>query len=281
MTRTATTAAAGRRGQRPPWLLVPPALIGVAFLVLPTVALLVRAPWSHLASIYSHADAADGIDVAGAIRLSVIASLVSTAVAVVLGVPLAWLLARVRFPGRGLIRGAVTMPLVLPPVVGGLALLLAFGRRGIVGSTLDSAFGLSLSFTPTAVVLAQTFVAMPFLVVTLEGAFRSADLGLEEAAATLGARRTRVFTHVTLPLVVPSLISGMVLCWARALGEFGATMLFAGNVMDRTQTAPTGVLTAFQSSPEDAVALSLPMMLIAIVVLVALRERWLRGMGTA
>jgi molybdate transport system permease protein len=201
-------------------------------------------------------------------------------VAAVLGVPLAWLLARVRFPGRGLLRGAVTMPLVLPPVVGGLALLLAFGRRGLVGTWLYDTFGWSLSFTPTAVVLAQTFVAMPFLVVTLEGAFRSADVGLEEAAATLGARRTRVFTHVTLPLAVPSLISGMVLCWARALGEFGATMLFAGNVMDYTQTAPTGVLTAFQSSPEDAVALSLPMMLIAIVVLVALRERWLRGVAS-
>jgi molybdate transport system permease protein len=269
-----------RRGQRPPLLLIPPALIGVAFLVLPTLALLVRAPWSDLVSIYSHADTADGIDVAAAVRLSVLASLVTTGVAVVLGVPLAWLLARVRFPGRGLLRGAVTMPLVLPPVVGGLALLLAFGRRGLVGTWLDDTFGLSLSFTPTAVVLAQTFVAMPFLVVTLEGAFRSADAGLEEAAATLGARRTRVFTRVTLPLAVPSLISGMVLCWARALGEFGATMLFAGNVMDYTQTAPTGVLTAFQSSPQDAVALSLPMMLIAIVVLVALRERWLRGVAS-
>jgi molybdate transport system permease protein len=269
-----------RRGQRPPLLLIPPALVGVAFLVLPTLALLVRAPWSDLVSIYSHADTADGIDVAAAVRLSVLASLVTTGVAVVLGVPLAWLLARVRFPGRGLLRGAVTMPLVLPPVVGGLALLLAFGRRGLVGSWLDDTFGLSLSFTPTAVVLAQTFVAMPFLVVTLEGAFRSADAGLEEAAATLGARRTRVFTRVTLPLAVPSLISGMVLCWARALGEFGATMLFAGNVMDYTQTAPTGVLTAFQSSPQDAVALSLPMMLIAIVVLVALRERWLRGVAS-
>jgi molybdate transport system permease protein len=269
-----------RRSQRPPLLLVPPALVGVAFLVLPTVALLVRAPWSHLVSIYSHADSADGIDVAAAVRLSVLASLVTTGVAAVLGVPLAWLLARVRFPGRGLLRGAVTMPLVLPPVVGGLALLLAFGRRGLVGTWLYDTFGWSLSFTPTAVVLAQTFVAMPFLVVTLEGAFRSADVGLEEAAATLGARHTRVFTHVTLPLAVPSLISGMVLCWARALGEFGATMLFAGNVMDYTQTAPTGVLTAFQSSPEDAVALSLPMMLIAIVVLVALRERWLRGVAS-
>lgn len=125
--------------------------------------------------------------------------------------------------------------------------------------------------------LAQTFVAMPFLVVTVEGAFRTSDRGLEEAAATLGARRGRVFARVTLPLILPSLAAGMVLCWARALGEFGATVLFAGNVMHHTQTAPTGVLTAFQSSPEEAIALSLPLMLIAVVVLVLLRDRWLRG----
>ena len=266
-----------RTAGRPPWLLVPPALLAVLFLALPTVALLVRAPWSQLGHIYSHADTADGIDVAAAIRLSVVASLVATAVAVVLGVPLAWLLARLSFPGRGLVRALVTMPLVMPPVVGGLALLLAFGRRGVVGRWLFDWTGTSLSFTPTAVVIAQTFVAMPFLVVTLEGAFRSSNRGLEEAAATLGAGRTRVFTHVTFPLVLPSLLAGMVLCWARALGEFGATMLFAGNVMGRTQTAPTGVLTAFQSSPGEAVALSLPMMLIAVVVLLLLRDKWLQG----
>jgi len=267
-------------GTRPPWLLVPPALIGVLFLLLPTLALLVRAPWSGLAHNYSHADTTDGVDVGAALRLSVICSLLATAVAVVLGVPLAWVLARTRFPGRSLVRAVVTMPLVLPPVVGGLALLLGFGRRGVFGRFLDDWFGITLSFTPAAVVIAQAFVAMPFLVVTLEGAFRSSNLGLEEAAATLGARRTRVFTHVTLPLVVPSLIAGVVLCWARALGEFGATVLFAGNVMRRTQTAPTGVLTAFQASPDEAVALSLPLMLIAVVVLVALRDRWLRTAGS-
>ncbi|UDY23334.1 ABC transporter permease [Nocardioides sp. Kera G14] len=263
---------------RPPWMLLPPALLAALVLVLPTVALLIRAPWADLPTIYGHADSADGVDVGAAVRLSLIAAAITTAIAAVLGAPLAWLLARISFPGRGLLRAAVTLPMVLPPVVGGLSLLLAFGRRGVFGQWLDQWFGMSLAFTPAAVVLAQLFVAMPFLVVTLEGAFRVGDRVHEEAAATLGASRMQVFLRVTVPMALPSLGAGMVLCWSRALGEFGATVLFAGNVIDHTQTAPTGVLTAFQSSPEEAIALSLPMILIAVVVLVALRDRWLRAL---
>ena len=142
----------------------------------------------------------------------------ATVISVVIGVPLAWVLARSNFPGQRLVRALVTLPLVLPPVVGGVALLLAFGRRGFVGRYLDEWFGLTIPFTPLAVVLAETFVAMPFLIVTVEGALRSADQGFEQAAATLGASRMTVFRRVTVPLIAPSLIAGAVLCWARRFG---------------------------------------------------------------
>jgi molybdate transport system permease protein len=266
---------------RAPALVVPPAAIGALFLLLPTLGLLVRAPWSRLGHIYAHANAADGVDVRAALLLSLETSLFATAASLVFGVPLAWLLARVRLPGMGLVRAVVMMPLVLPPVVGGLALFLALGRNGILGRHLYDWFGLQLSFSVAGVVLAQTFVAMPFLVVTLEGAFRTSDRGLEEAASTLGASRSRIFTRVTLPLVVPSLVAGTVLCWARALGEFGATVLFGGNVIDRTQTGPTAVLTAFTNNVNDAVALSLPLMLVSVVILGALRDKWLRPIASS
>ena len=253
-----------------PLVLVPPAVVGVLFLLLPTLALLIRAPWSALGAIYRHND------VATALRISVVTSLQALALSLVFGVPLAWVLARARFRGIALLRALVTVPLVLPPVVGGVALFLALGRKGVVGRYLDEWFGLTLPFTQHGVVLAETFVAMPFLVVTLEGAFRIADRGLEEAAATLGASRARIFARVTMPLVVPSLVAGSVLCWARALGEFGATVLFGGNVPGSTQTMPTLVLTAFQNQPQDAVALSLPLLLLALVILGALRDKWLR-----
>lgn len=269
------------RASRPPWLVLPPAVIGVAFLVLPTVGLLIRAPWSGLARIYSRSDQASQVDVGAALSLSVVTSLVATAASIVLGVPIAWVLARTRWPGLSLLRAAVTMPLVLPPVVGGLALLLTLGRNGVLGQYLSDWFGVTIPFTRPAIVLAQTFVAMPFLVVTVEGAFRTSDRGLEEAAATLGAGRSRTFLHVTLPLIVPSLAAGTVLCWARALGEFGATIIFAGSVMHRTQTGPSAIWQGFQASTEDAVALSLPMMLIAIVVLTLLRDKWLRPGASA
>jgi molybdate transport system permease protein len=264
-----------RAGARTPRLLVPPAAVGVVFLVLPTLALLVRAPWSSLARIYR------SNDVVSAMRLSLETSLQALLVSLLLGVPLAWLLARGSFPGLSAVRALVTVPLVLPPVVGGVALFLALGRTGIVGRYLYDWFGMTVPFTQQAVVLAEAFVAMPFLVVTVEGAFRTADRGLEEAAATLGARRLRVFGRVTLPLVLPSLVAGAVLCWARALGEFGATVLFGGNIAGITQTMPTLVLSAFNNRPEDAVALSLPLMLVALVILGVLRDQWLRPAASA
>jgi molybdate transport system permease protein len=271
-----TRTRGGKIGSRTPWAVVPLAVLGLLFLLLPTLGLLIRAPWSGLGHIYTHADKADGVDVGAALWLSVRTSLLATAVSVLVGVPLAWVLARVRIPGMGVARAVVTMPLVLPPVVGGVALFLALGRTGFVGRYLYDWFGIQLPFSSYGVVIAQTFVAMPFLVITVEGALRTSDQRLEEAAATLGASRARVFSRVTVPLILPSLLAGAVLCWARAIGEFGATVLFGGNVIDRTQTGPTAVLTAFSSSPGDAVALSLPLMLIAVVVLVGLRDSWLR-----
>jgi molybdate transport system permease protein len=178
--------------------------------------------------------------------------------------------------GVGVLRALVTLPLVLPPVVGGVALLLALGRRGIVGQYLDQWFGVTLPFTTPGVIVAETFVAMPFLIITMEGAFRSADRGLEEAAATLGASRLDVFRRVTLPLVLPSLVAGSVLSWARALGEFGATITFAGNLPGVTQTMPLQVYIALEHDPPAAIALSLVLLGVSVIVLAGLRNRWLR-----
>ena len=253
-----------------PLLLVPPAAIGAAFLLLPTIALLIRAPWSGLRALYA------GSDVSSALTLSLQTATASTVVSLLFGVPLAWMLARLRFGGLGLIRAAVTMPLVLPPVVGGVALFLALGRLGVVGRYLDQWFGFTLPFTRYGVIAAETFVAMPFLVITAEGAFRAADRGLEEAAATLGASRLSVFRRITVPGIAPSLVAGTVLCWARALGEFGATITFNGSLKGTTEVMPTLISKALDHSPEQAEALSLILMAIALVILVALREQWLR-----
>lgn len=258
-----------RRAHRLPVTLLLPALLGLAFLVLPLVGLLVRAPWSTLS------DQLTSPQVWEALRLSLVCATAATAVSMVLGVPLAWLLARTELPGRRLIRALVTLPLVLPPVVGGVALLLVLGRRGIVGSWLDSAFGLTLPFTTTGVVIAEAFVAMPFLVISVEGALRAADPRYEEAAATLGASRLTTFRRVTLPLIAPGIGAGAVLAWARALGEFGATITFAGNFPGRTQTMPLAVYLAMESDPEAAIALSLVLLVVSIAVLAGLRERWM------
>jgi molybdate transport system permease protein len=212
-----------------------------------------------------------------ALRLSVETATIAAAVSVVLGVPMAWLLARLRFPGLGLLRALVTLPLVLPPVVGGLALLLALGRNGVLGRVLDRWFGVTLPFTTAGVVLAETFVAMPFLVVAVEGALRSADRDLEEAAATLRATPMQTFWRVTIPQIAPSLAAGAVLCWARALGEFGATITFAGNFPGTTQTMPLAVYTALETDPDAAIALSLILLLVAVAVLAGLRDRWRAG----
>ena len=210
-------------------------------------------------------------------RLSLITSTLATLVSLVLGVPLAWALARITFPGRSVVRAFVTVPLVLPPVVGGVALFLAFGRRGLIGGPIYDATGWSLPFTSAAVVVAETFVAMPFLVVTVEGALRAADIRYEEAAATLGAGRLAVLRRVTLPMVLPSVAAGAVLCWARALGEFGATITFAGNLPGRTQTLPLAVYLELEQDPEAAFALSLVLLAASVIVLVVLRGKWLPG----
>jgi molybdate transport system permease protein len=201
----------------------------------------------------------------------------ATAVSTLLGVPLAWVLARVEFRGKSVVRGLVLLPLVIPPVVGGAALLFALGRRGVIGEALYESTGLLLPFSTWGVVVAVTFVAMPFLVITVEGALRNLDPRFEAAAASLGAGRWTVMRRVTFPMIAPSLASGLVLTWARALGEFGATVTFAGNLPGRTQTLPLAVFVGLESDRDAAVALSLVMVAIALVVLVALRDRWWRA----
>jgi len=258
-----------RRERAPIWIAIL-AAIGAAFFVVPLVGLVVRTPWGDaLQSLTS-------TDTLQALKLSLIASLSSTALSLVLGVPLAWVYARIDFPGRTLLRALTTLPMVLPPVVGGIALLLAFGRRGLLGSWLDAAFGITLPFTTAGVVFAETFVAMPFLVLTVEAGLRSMDRRYEDAARTLGARRWTVFTRVTLPLIAPSLFAGAVLCWARALGEFGATITFAGNFPGVTQTMPLAVYLLLETNhPEGSFILSLLLLLVSLAVLVGLRHRWL------
>jgi molybdate transport system permease protein len=271
----ARRAARGGAPRSAPLPLLVPALIAVAFLVLPLIGLLIRAPWDHLGAALSGSDATQ------ALVLSLWTATTATALSLVIGVPLAWVLARTTFWGQRLVRALVTLPLVLPPVVGGVALLLAFGRTGFVGRLLDSWFGITIPFTPIAVVMAETFVAMPFLIITVEGALRSADQGFEEAAATLGAKRMTVFRRVTVPLVAPSLAAGAVLCWARALGEFGATITFAGSFPGQTETMPIAVYFALEGDPDAAFALSLVLLAVSIAVLVSLRDHWLRGGSVA
>ena len=261
--------AARRVRSRPPWPAAVAAGVAALFFVLPLAGLLWRAPWgdaaAHLASPA----------VRTALRLSLVTSLAATTVSLVLGVPLAWVLARSDFPGRRALRALTTLPMVLPPVVGGVALFLAFGRRGLAGRWLDDAFGITLPFTTAGAVLAEAFVAMPFLVITAEAAFRTLDRRYEDAARTLGASRATVFRRVTLPLAGPAIGAGTVLCWARALGEFGATITFAGNFPGTTQTMPISVYVALQSDPEQAIVLSLVLLAVSLAVLVGLRDRWL------
>ncbi|MEU0493289.1 ABC transporter permease [Nocardiopsis sp. NPDC006139] len=273
MTRgSARTGPALRaRSGRPPWPLVLPALAGVAFLVLPLLGLVVRAPWHDMGRRVTEPE------VLAALWLSLSTATVATALCLVLGVPLAWLLARTDFPGRRIVRALVTVPLVIPPVVGGVALLLVLGRNGLLGRYLDAWFGITIPFTSAAVVLAQVFVAMPFLVISVEGALRGADRRYEEAAATLGAGRVTVFTRVTLPMVLPGIGAGAILCWARALGEFGATITFAGNFPGTTQTMPLAVYMAMQRDPEAAIVLSLVLLLVSLAVLATLREKWVNA----
>ncbi len=252
-----------------PLLIVILASAGAAFFVIPLLGLLLRTPWT------SAWHELGSPEVLAALRLSLLASFSATAIALILGVPLAWTFARITFPGRSAMRALTVLPMVLPPVVGGVALLLAFGRRGLVGGWLATTFGIHLPFTTAGAIMAETFVAMPFLVITVEAGLRSMDIRFEDAARTLGASRWTVLWRVTLPLVRPSLIAGAVLCWARALGEFGATITFAGNFPGRTQTMPLAVYLALESNPDAAIVLSLVLLAVSLAVLVGLRDRWL------
>jgi molybdate transport system permease protein len=236
----------------------------------PLIGLLQRASWSSLGrDLTSH-------DALTALRLSLETSLGALAVSIALGVPLAWVLARHRFTGRSLVRALVTLPMVLPPVVGGIALLYAFGRRGFAGHVLYELTGWRFVFNTSGAILAETFVSMPFLIVTVEAAFRTLDRRAEEAASTLGASPAYRFRRVTLPAVAPALAAGAALTWARALGEFGATITFAGNLPGVTQTTPLLVYLDIESGNEStAIALSLILLVVSLAVLVGLRDRWL------
>jgi molybdate transport system permease protein len=265
-----------RTRQGVPLLAVALAVVAVAFFVLPLVGLLKRAPWGSIWDDLTTQQARD------AIRLSIECSLWATLLSVVLGVPLAWVLARTQFHGRSLVRALVVLPMVLPPVVGGVALLFTFQRNGgLLGELLYEWFGIQLTFSTAGAVLAETFVAMPFLVITVEAGLRTMDRRYEDAAASLGAGRWTVFRRVTLPLIAPALYAGAALAWARALGEFGATITFAGNIQGRTQTVPLAVYLFLESDQGVAIALSLVLLAVSVIVLVALRDHWFGGLRDA
>ncbi len=252
----------------PPWPVAVLAGAGVILFALPLIGLAARAPWTGL---WTHLSSRFVVDAA---VLSVVSSIAAAAVAAVVGVPLAWVLARVDFRGRSVIRALVTLPMVLPPVVGGAALLFALGRRGVVGGPLHDATGLLLPFSIWGVILANAFVATPFVILTVEGALRNLDQRYEAAAASLGASRLRVLARVTLPMIGPALGVAVVVAWARALGEFGATVTFAGNLGGRTQTLPLAVFVALEGDRDAAVAISLVLVALSLGLLIGLRDRW-------
>jgi molybdate transport system permease protein len=244
--------------------------IGLAVLVvLPLVALAMRAPWSDAVGLLAEPRNRR------ALQLSLEVSLWALALSVVLGFPIAWLLARADLPGRSFLRALVTLPMVVPPVVGGVALLVAFGRRGLIGQWLDRWFDVQLAYTTTAAVLAATFVSLPFFVITVEAALRGIDRRYEDAARTLGASPLTVLRRVTLPSIRGALGAGSALAWARALGEFGATITFAGSFDGRTQTMPLAINRALEQDVRAAIMLSLVLLAVSVTVLASLRDRWL------
>ena len=257
----------GLRGA--PRSVVAVAATAVLLLALPVLALVQRAPWSELTSLLTRREVVDALGV------SLVVSLLAAAIVLVLGTPLAWMLARVDLPLRRLVRALVLLPMVLPPVVGGTALLFALGRRGLFGQWLDRWFDLTLPFTTAGAVVAATFVALPFYVVTVEGALRTSSEDLEQVASTLGAGPVAVLRRITLPRLLPAMGAGLALAWARALGEFGATITFAGNLPGRTRTLPLATFQALESDPEAAIALSLVLLTVSLAVLVPTRDRWL------
>ena len=267
---TRTVGRQRSRTRRPPAVAIALAAVAVTFFALPILGLLRRAEWSGFWEVLSDPVTRD------ALRVSIVCSIGATVLATVFGIPLAWVLARMEFPGRRIARAIVILPMIVPPVVGGVALFLAFGRRGIVGQYLDDWFGITLPFTTLGAILAATFVAMPFFVITVEAALRGMDQRYEDAAATLGAGRWTTFRRVTMPLIGPSLAAGAALAWARALGEFGATITFAGNLQGETQTVPLAIYLDFESGRTGAaIVLSLVLVAVSLVVLVSLRDRWL------
>lgn len=256
------------RTRRIPWLIGVVAAVAVAFFAVPLVGIIERANWSTVARDITSPEALQ------ALRVSLITSLSATALSLVFGTPLAWVLARSDVPGRSLIRGLVLLPLVLPPVVGGVALLSAFSLRSPIGGWLHSVFGLQFTFTIWGAIMAATFVALPFYVIAVEGALRAADQRFEDAARGLGAGHFMVFRRVTLPMIAPSIVAGATLAWARALGEFGATITFAGNIAERTRTLPLAVYLELDGNPDAAIAMSLALIVVSLLLLVALRDRW-------
>ncbi len=253
---------------RPPLTLAVPALLGVAFLLAPLLGIVADAPWTDLG------DRLTDPAVTESLRLSLLVSGWALVISVLFGVPLAWLLARTEFRGKTLVRCLVLLPMVLPPTVAGVALLQGVGRRGLLGGPLES-LGVSLPFSTSGAVVAAVFVSMPFLVISLEGALTGLEPHYEEAAATMGAGPLTTLRLVTLPMVGPALAAGAALCWARALGEFGATITFAGNLPGTTQTLPLKVYLLLQEDPAGATAVSLLLLVVAAVVLISLRGRWL------
>ena len=247
------------------------AALGIVLVALPVVGLVARTPWTRVVEIVTTDTALI------ALRLSLLVATSAGVISLVLGFPLAWVLVRSSFRGKTLVRAFVVLPLVMPPVVAGVGLLAAFGRRtGIVGSWLYDWFGIQLTFTTGAAVLAATFVSFPLAVLALEAGLRGLDERLEGAASTLGASRWYVLRRVTLPLMGPQIGAALVLSWARALGEFGATITFAGNLKGRTQTLPLAVFEQLQTDPEAAFAVSMLLILLAFAVILALRGRFLR-----
>jgi molybdate transport system permease protein len=244
-----------------------PAAVGVVFLVVPVLALVLRAPWGDVGQVLS------GTGAGTALRLSVIVSLAATALSVLFGVPLAWVLARTNLPGRSVLRAVVVLPIVLPPVVGGIGLLMALGREGIVGRWIFDTLGVQITFTTWAAVIAATFVSMPLVVLAAEAGLRSIDQRYERAAAALGAQPRYAIRRIVLPMLRPQLAAGAVLAWARALGEFGATITFAGNLAGRTQTLPLAVYQARATDPGGAIVLSLILVVLSVTVLIAMRDR--------
>jgi molybdate transport system permease protein len=244
------------------------ASVGVMLLVVRLAGLVVRTPWTEVLGDIS--------DAGSAVRVSAVVSLVATLLAVGMGIPLGWVLARGGFRGRGALRAIVLLPIVLPPVVSGVALLASLGRTGAVGSLLDDVYGITLPFTTAGAVVAAAFVATPFVTLVSEAGFRSLDPGLEDVAATLGAGPWRRFRRVVLPQAAPALAAGIVLGWARALGEFGATITFAGNLPGRTQTLPLAIFFELEQDPEAAFSLSIILVVVSVLVLTAARRSWMR-----